>query len=54
MVRAALRLSDSNQRRIEGKIGKNKVVIYEKFCYYQRKVIFVGDFYGKTKQYGCD
>ena len=33
MVRAALRLSDSNYRRFERKIAKNKIVISSKFWY---------------------
>ena len=36
-MRAALRLSDSNDRRFERKIAKNTVVIYRKFCYSQKK-----------------
>ena len=37
MVRAALRLSDSNHRKIEREITRNTVVIYKNFCYPQKE-----------------
>ena len=37
MVRATLQLSDSNQRRIERKIGENNLVIHKNFCYSQKE-----------------